>query len=110
MFCVFVLPGKAVRREIRTAPANISTSRSSAVPPERTRSSERLGGEADGQRNNWHPVKSIRSSRRSKCPGSTRELLQIRLQRDTCSPDSDGGGDSLSGRMWEGQRQEEVCS
>lgn len=42
--CVFALPGKAVRIEIRTAPANISTNRSSAG----ARSPERPRGEASG--------------------------------------------------------------
>lgn len=96
---VFALPGKAVRIEIRTAPTNISTTRSSVVSPER--SPERARGEANGERNRWHPVKCTRNTHHSKCLHSARELVQIRLHRETCSPDSDGGGDSLSGRTWE---------
>lgn len=57
--CVFAIPGKAVRREIRTAPANISTTRSSVVSPERPR------GEANAERNSWHPVKCTRSAHHS---------------------------------------------
>lgn len=88
--CVFILPGKAVRRVNRTVPANISTNRSSVASP------ERAGGEANGYRSKRNPVKSI-------TPQSV--FIQLtwlhRVQRDTCSPGSDGGGDSWDGRMWE---------